>query len=73
MGPSNNNQASLLRDKMEETSTGLYFQWHFLSNTERLNYCENQLSKILKVHTGAIGVGIVTVESSPRAGGKVEM
>ena len=27
MGPSNNNHASLLRNKVQETSTVLYYQW----------------------------------------------
>ena len=51
-----------------------YCWWqHFFINTERLaTMHENQLSKIFKVHTGAIGVGVVRIKFSPRGRGNVE-
>ena len=43
------------------------------SAMERINYYENLLMKIFKVHNGAKVVGIVTVMFPPRGGIKVEV
>ena len=39
----------------------------FFQQYGTINYNENQLITILKVHTRAIGVGIVTVKFAPRS------
>ena len=43
------------------------------SAVETINYYENVLMKIFKVHNGAKVVGIVTVMFPPRGGIKVEV